>query len=106
MKGLGRVVERPAAHGLDGRLDRGVGRDHDDVQPRGHAQQPRQQIQPLFLGQAKIEQGRIERSTAQQFQRLGAVAGLRGMMPKHFQRHPQRAAEAGVVVNYKDIHRR
>ena len=104
-EGLGQIIESPPTHGFHRRFDRGVGRDDDNVQPGGHAQQPRQQIEPLLLRQAEIEQGRVERSTTKKLQRLRAVAGFRGMMAKHFQRHPQRAAETGVVVNYKDIHR-
>jgi hypothetical protein len=103
-KRFGKVVEGPAPHGLDRRLDRGIGRHHHDVQARSHAQQARQQIEPFLLGQVKIEQGRIEGSAAKEFQCLRAVAGLCGTMSQYFQRHPQRAAEAGVVVNYKDIH--
>ena len=39
---LGQIIERPAPHRLDRRLDRGVGRDDHHVQPGGQGQQPRQ----------------------------------------------------------------
>ncbi len=101
---LGQVVQRPAAHRLDGRFDGGVGRHDHHVQPRGQAQKPRQQVQPQFLTEPQVQQGHLERPAAQQFQGLVAVAGLGGLVPHQLQRGPQGASETGVIVNHEDIH--
>jgi hypothetical protein len=47
---LGQIVKRPAPHGLDRSLNRGIRRHDHDVQTRSQLQQPRQQIQPLLPG--------------------------------------------------------
>ncbi len=58
---FGQIVEGPAAHGLDRRLDRGECRDDDHVQTWRQPQQPRQQFQAKLLAQAKVQQRHIER---------------------------------------------
>ena len=70
----------------------------------GQAQQPRQQVQPLLLGQAQIEQGRLERPASQEIEGLGAVAGLDRLVSEHLQRHAERASQARVIVNHEDVH--
>ena len=102
---LGQVVEGPATHGLDRRFDCCIGRHYHHLQLRRNAEQPRQQVQPLLLGQTKVQQGHLERAMPQQFQGRRAVAGLDPAVPQHLQRHPQGVSKTGVVVDYEDVHK-
>ena len=103
-KRLGKIIEGPSAHGLDRRLNRGERGDNHNAQPGRQTQHPRQQFKAKLFAKAKVQQRRIERAAAEQRQGLFAVAGVGRVMSEQFQRSPDRAAEARIVVNYQDVH--
>jgi hypothetical protein len=65
LEGLGDIVVGSLPHGLDGRLDAGLGRQHDGFQMRLTLLEPSQQLNAIDAGQAQIDMpSRAKRRTS------------------------------------------
>ncbi len=62
---FGKKVERPAPHGFDRRLDRGVGGDDHHRQPGGQSQQRQEHVEPFLAPQFEIEKGDVKQAVPQ-----------------------------------------
>ena len=98
-KGLGQIVDRPALQGLDGGFDRGISRQHDDIQPRVFGQQLGQQIQPTGLAQPQIEKDQVERALSQRRQRFVGRGGHPHLAAHALQTDRERDADVLLVVD-------
>jgi hypothetical protein len=103
---LGKKIERPAAHGLDRRLDRRIRGNHHHRQSRSQAQERQQQVQSLFAAKSKIEKCDVEKGVPQMLLSLSAVAGFSDLVVHRFQGEPHRLADALVVIDQQDLHER
>ena len=101
---LGQVVDRPAAHGFNGRFDRGVSGDGDDRQAGSQSQQARQDVEPILLSQPEIEEDDVKQHVADILLSLRGLAGFGEAVADRLQRQPQRLPQAHFVVNQQDIH--
>ncbi len=100
---LGQIIERAAPHGLDRRLDGGVSGHDDDRQSRGQPQQAGDRIEPASRPAADRESA-IEQALAEQILGVGAAVGFGDGVAQGFQRQAKRLAQAGIVVNEKNVH--
>ena len=104
-EGLGQIVDGPAAHGFDGRLDRGIRRDGDDRQPGSQSQQDRQHIEPVLLSQSEIKKHDVEEHVADKFLGLRGVAGFEvTRWPIVLSANRSDFLQAHFIVDQQDIH--
>ncbi len=101
---LGQVVVGPAAHGLDGRVDRGVRRDDDHDQPRRLLAQRSDEIQARLAPEPQVDQGGVARPTADAGQRLGPRRRLADLMAGGLQREAERSTDIGLIVDNRNFH--
>jgi len=101
---LDEVVVGSAAQSLDARGQVSAG-GHDDHRPAAEAPQASTQLQPVAVGQAKIEQDEIGRlRTLDRIQRLGGTARAACAVPARGQAIAQRGCEPVVVLDHQDAH--
>jgi hypothetical protein len=102
-EGLDQVVERSALHGLDGVLERVLGRhDHDRGRVRSQGPGAIQQLQTGGAGHANVEEGHVEGALGQGFQGGVARVDVHDLGRNGLQRLPQHEADAGLVVGHQN----
>ena len=104
VEGLGQVVDRPASHRLDRRVDRRVGGEDNDVELRFRRQHFRQQFQAALVAQPQVEEGGVETAPAQFPHHLVAGGHLDAFMAQGVQRDAGRFADVSFVVNNQNVH--
>lgn len=98
--GLGQVVERAQAHGLDGARAAGVGGEHQHGRQPGHARGQRlQRLQPVHAGHALVQEDGAVAVALHLAQRLGPAAGAMHFVAQALQGFDQRFAEGRVVID-------
>ena len=75
-----------------------------DVQLGLQREQLGNQLEAVFVAQAKIEKGRVEAALLQLAQRFRAVLGLHAFVPERVERHRRGFANVGFVVDDQDAH--
>ncbi len=103
--GLGEVIERAAAHGLDGGLDGGEGGDNDDREARREIEERREEIEPALLAELEIEEGHVE--PAGGFEQCdGGVGGGShfDIMAEGLDGYAEGIADIAFVINDEDAH--
>ena len=103
---LGQVVERPPAHGLDGRVDRGVRRDDDDRESGLLQHHGFQQVEPRLIAEPEVDQDEIERPTLDPLQGVAARGRLLDPVAHRLQGQPEGAPDVRLVVHDQDLHGR
>ena len=95
-------IERPQLRGLDGRLDVGVARDHDDLRVHVTIAKPFQRHEAVDSWQPDVEQDHLVRPPADLIEtRLTAVDGVH-RVPFVAQDAAERCPHARFVVNDQD----
>ncbi len=101
-EGFRDVVGCPPLDGLDGGVDRGVGRDDDDPKPGRGVQQGGDQVEPAGDAQTQIDEGDVEGAAGGLGQGVLGIAHRRHPVPFRLQADGQRLADVGLVVDDQD----
>ena len=96
------VVESPVFHGLDGRFDRGIGRDDDDLGAGVDAPDGLQDLDALQPGHQQIEEEHVEGAPVELGQPLFAAGGQFHLVALRGQKLAQDVVDDGLVVDDMD----
>jgi hypothetical protein len=100
---LGQVVPGTAAHGLDGRLQGGVGGDDDDRDVGVLGQQLRDQIQAALVAEAQVEEDDVVRHVGHGLQRGLGRGRLTDLAPHALDADAQGLPDVLLVVDDEDV---
>ena len=96
------VVESPVFHGLDGRFDRGIGRDDDDLGAGVDAPDGLQDLDALQPGHQQIEEEHVEGAPVELGQPLFAAGGQFDLVALRRQELAEDVVDDGLVVDDMD----
>ena len=100
------VVAGPAPHRLDGRIDGGVSRDDDDLQPGDRGQKRRNEIEPVLGPEPQVHEGKLEGPTGGLGKGVPGTADADDPMALRFEAYGQGPADVGLVVDDENVQRR
>ena len=102
-KGFGNVIRRPPPHGFHGGIDRGIGGNHHDLEPRTGSQQNGDQIQTILGSQPQIHKRQVEGLPLRLGLCIPGVADGGHPMPARFQADHECLADVSLVIDNQNI---
>jgi hypothetical protein len=104
-KRFGQIIERPPAHRVHRRFQARVCRDNHARQPRRLGADRLQQIQPGFVPEPEIHQGRIIRRALRETQGRVRCPDIIDSVPGRLGGQTQRVPDVRLVIDDQDSHR-